>query len=204
MKVIAFDLHDVIFRMDYKKVASILWHVSPKLPLIATPFNPRFWVNFAKLIGKNAVGEEYVMRMAQWHDRLKPYRQTGIDIINAQRPIQLVVDIMQTCKKNGHSIVAFSNIGEHAYADLSKQFPEIMNLFDDTVHTTADDDYIRKPMRGAFEKLLSAAQANPEGILFIDNKQKNINAAQQYEINTIHYQSPQQLRLQLKRYINLS
>ncbi len=203
MKVIAFDLHDVLFRMDYKKVASIIWQASPKLPLITTPLNPRFWVNFAKLVHKNAVGEEYVMRMAQWHKTLMPYTQTGIAIINAQKPIQPVVAILRECKSNGHKLITFSNIGQHAYENLCMQFPDIMNLFDTAVHTTADDDYIRKPMAGAFGKLITAAQADPRDILFIDNKKKNIQAAQKYEIKGIHYRSPQQLRESLKEFLLL-
>ena len=203
MKVIAFDLHDVLFGMDYKKVASIAWQASPKLPLIAAPLHPRFWANFIKLIRKDAVGEEYVVRMAQWHPALKPYIATGISIINAQKPNKPVVDITKLLKKNGYKLIVFSNIGELAYKDLWTQFPDIMNLFDDAVFTQEKDDYVRKPMAGAFEKLLSKAGAPPQEILFIDNKQKNIHAAQQQGINAIHYKTPGNLLEQIKQYTSI-
>ncbi|MEX0672366.1 MAG: HAD-IA family hydrolase [Candidatus Babeliales bacterium] len=201
MKLIACDLHGVVFHVDYKKISSLLWHVSPKLPLLAAPLNPKFWIHLAKLIAKNAVGEEYVMRMAQWHPSLAPYINDGIDLINAQKPNQAVVDLLQQLKKNGYALIAFSNIGEHAYAHLSHQFPHIMNLFDDALYTTQGESYLRKPEKAAFQKLLDTTGLPPAQILFIDNKQKNITAAQQLCITTCHYTSPKKLQRQLLQHI---
>jgi 2-haloacid dehalogenase len=203
MKIIAFDLHEVLFYMDYKKVLSIIWHTSPKLPLLRMPFYPQFWINFFKLVRKEAVGEEFVMRMAQWHEPLKPYINTGLSIINAQKPDLHMVEIIKKCRNKGYGIIAFSNIGEHAYADLCTKFPTIMGLFDHAITTTKQDDYIRKPMNNAFEKLFRITQENPEEILFIDNTYQNIKAAQKLGIPSIHYQSPKQLYNQMSYYISI-
>ncbi len=197
IKLIIFDLHNVLFRMDYRKVVHIIWHTSPKLPLITVPCNPRFWWNFFSLIKKNAVGEEYVVRMAQWHKRLQPFVATGIEIINAQKPQTIVVELIKELKNDGYTIFGLSNIGEQACKHLCSNVPDIMELFDQLIPTTIDDDYIRKPDKRAFAKALALSKHAPSETLFIDDNKRNIAAASKLSMQTIHFISPHQLKKNL-------
>lgn len=77
---------------------------------------------------------------------------------------------------------------------LSNTNPEIYNGFKDAEFLTCIDEAnqlfsifikCRKPAAPAYQKLIKHAEVNPEHILFIDDKESNIEAARQYGIKGI-------------------
>ncbi len=58
----------------------------------------------------------------------------------------------------------------------------------------------RKPMESIYRLALRATQRSPQECLFIDDRASNLEPAHLFGINTIHYQSPAQLRYDLERY----
>lgn len=60
------------------------------------------------------------------------------------------------------------------------------------------DIRLRKNNPKAFEIVLNRINADAESVLFIDNKQKLLDVAKTVGLNTLLYQNPEQLRIELK------
>ncbi len=192
-KNIVFDLHGVVFRYDFKKIAQIFLKTPGKHNFILMLFYPRFWTLLFSFIKKGAVPEECIIKMATALPRLKPYIPTGIAIANAQKPYEETVEIIHALKVHGYSIYLFSNIGEQTLHQLKKIYPDILDLFDDGLSTQSTDNYLKKPNRAAFEKYSLTLGQPFHDIVFIDNKRKNIQSAKKLGIDGIFFSNPAQL-----------
>jgi putative hydrolase of the HAD superfamily len=59
---------------------------------------------------------------------------------------------------------------------------------------------VRKPFKGIFDTALNVTQRKPSECLFIDDRLLNLECSKYLGLGTIHYQNPEQLRQQLRRY----
>ena len=197
--IFVFDLHGVLFRPDYKKIAQILYQVPKKHNLLLSALTPKFLLTFFSLVKKGAVPEEFIIKLGTKIDRLYPYIQTGIEISNAQKPQKETISIITELKKNKFPQYIFSNIGEKTFLDLYQKYPEIIDLFDGVSYTSKVDDYLKKPHSQAFEKYIQMFDQKFDDLIFIDNKKKNIYAAQKLGIESILFKNSYQLHDELKK-----
>lgn len=58
---------------------------------------------------------------------------------------------------------------------------------------------LRKPTLAFYERALNIAQANPASSVLIDDRDQNIVPARELGMNVIHYQSPSQLKTELRQ-----
>ena len=56
---------------------------------------------------------------------------------------------------------------------------------------------VRKPEEGIYKLALEVTQRNPDECLFIDDRELNLECAQQMQMRTIHFQDAVQLRRDL-------
>jgi len=197
--VIAFDLHGVVFRPDYKEIARIIFAAPQKYKLFLSLLDPRFIIMMGSLIKKIAVPEEYIMKLSCAVPYLKKYVQPGIALANAQKPQIETVKLIHQLKDQNIDLFVFSNIGERTYEQLVKKFPDIMGLFKGALVTSAQDNYIKKPHPQIFKKFAEQCHQDLNNLIFIDNKHKNIHAALQYGIDGIYFKNPHQLKEELIR-----
>jgi putative hydrolase of the HAD superfamily len=59
---------------------------------------------------------------------------------------------------------------------------------------------LRKPEEGIYRLALDITQRPPEECLFVDDRPLNVDAAAQLGMSTIHFESAQQLRQELKKF----
>lgn len=192
-KAILFDLHGVVFKTNFKQILSILWHVKGKAKLAMIGLNPRFWFHFIKLTYHNAIPEEYVMRLIEQFNQLKPYFNTGIKLANAQYPVHKTITIIKQLKTMGYKVYIFSNIGQHTYYDLEQQYPQICALFDGFWCTSNTNNFLKKPHPDAFSQCAQQYNCSFDSIIFIDDKHKNINGARSLGIDSIYFKNSSQL-----------
>lgn len=197
--IFVFDLHGVLFRPDYKRIAQILYQVPKKYNLFLGILNPKFLPTFLSLVKKGAVPEEFIIKLGTKIDRLRPYIKTGIEIANSQKPQVETISIVTELKKNKFPQYIFSNIGEKTFLDLYQKYPEIISLFDGVSYTSQIDDYLKKPHSQAFEKYIQMFDQKFNDLIFIDNKKKNIYAAQKLGIESILFKNSYQLYDELKK-----
>jgi putative hydrolase of the HAD superfamily len=60
-----------------------------------------------------------------------------------------------------------------------------------------------KPRVDAFKKVLDALSVNPGEVVFVDDSEVNVSGASQLGINGIVFKSPESLRTELRRYVDV-
>jgi len=198
--IIAFDLHGVLFRHNYRRMIRFFWQSPDKWHLAWATLNPRVWYDVFRLARTCTVPEAFIMRLAQQHATIKKLLPTIIHIMNAQVPHEPTVELVHKLKSEGYQLHVISNIGETIYRDLENQFPEILHLFDNVVVTSAASGYISKPNPEMYYLYLSTTNGNKP--IFIDDKIKNIRSALNCGIASIYYESFEHVQDALKKLIN--
>ena len=101
-------------------------------------------------------------------------------------PYQPVLDLVDTLKKNGYHTSVLSNNNEIMYNTFSAE--AIKKRVD--VAISSHEIGVSKPHWDAFCVLLGRVKAEaPEQVLFVDDREKNIEAANRYGLQGFHFQS---------------
>lgn len=199
--VIAFDLHNVVFKKRTTRIFLSCIKLIPKGTWRYT-LNPFLWLSAYRVSLQTKVAEDVFQRLAEQYPGLVPYRNDFIMLTNTQRPIDAVVDVLHSLKERGYKLFVLSNIGRETYEQLSTLFPEIHCYFDGAFTATAENKYVHKPHLDFYEQFKQYLQNQGHGdkqILFIDDLKKNIVAAAKCNIGGVHYRSSGRLRSQLKK-----
>jgi HAD superfamily hydrolase (TIGR01509 family) len=109
-------------------------------------------------------------------------------------PIDGTVEIISELKKAEHKVYALSNWSAETYP-LARQRFSFFDCFDRVV--ISGEIKLVKPNREIFDHLLEKIERRAEECIFIDDSLTNVNAAAQFGFDTIHFQSPEQLRNEL-------
>ena len=110
-------------------------------------------------------------------------------------PISGTVQVLNELKENKqHGLFALTNWS-------SETFPRALELFD-FLHwfdgrVVSGEEKTRKPFKEIYNIILSRFNLHPSSTLFIDDNIRNIHAAKEMGIITVHFQSPEQLRKEL-------
>lgn len=176
--IFVFDLHGVVFNLDLVKVIKIVLKCPHKKLLLKTLLYPRILASTLYSLRKGAIAEEILLKLAKDFPKFKELLPTGFEIINAQKPINDTVELLKALKNNGHQLYVLSNIGEQSIGMLQQQFPDIFALFSGLVASNSHDGYIKKPHALAYAKYLNTFNHKRSEIIFIDDRLKNIVAAQ--------------------------
>lgn len=112
--------------------------------------------------------------------------------------IEGTVEIFKRLKDSGnYKIYALSNWSAETYPIAVQRF-EFLNWFDGVVVSGAEK--MRKPFPEFYQLLLDRYNLKAEEALFIDDNLRNVEAARDLGIASIHFQSPEQLEMALKQY----
>ncbi|MBA3751369.1 HAD hydrolase-like protein [Candidatus Dependentiae bacterium] len=198
--VIAFDLHNVVFKMQTQKVVVSCIKLMPK-GTWRYAFNPVLWYRACRFKVNSNVAEDIFHKLAIHYPGLARFRGDFIQITNNQRPIVPVVELIMQLKQRGYKLYVLSNIGKDTFFELSMKYPEISACFDGAFTATAENNYNHKPHKKFYEQFKDFLAANGQShkqILFVDDLKKNIVAATHCNIGGIHYTSSKQLVSQFK------
>lgn len=111
--------------------------------------------------------------------------------------IQDSVDIFKELKEsNKYKIYALTNWSAETFPVALERF-EFLNWFDGVV--VSGTEMMRKPHPDFYKILLNRYQVNTENALFIDDNLRNVLAARELGIDSIHFQSPEQLHNELEK-----
>jgi len=196
--IIAFDLHDVLVRYDYKEIFHLLYKNPKKFTLLISLLNPLLWFDLIKLFTNNAVAEQYIVILGNKYKKLQPHIPMGVEIANSQLPVPQMVDLLKYLKKLGYELHLFSNIGAEIFEALKLKLPNLFHYFDSLSIPSQKNGYLRKPYQNAFDNFLSQHDTMKKQVIFIDDKKKNIKKAQENKIIGIHFRSPCQIKRELE------
>jgi 2-haloacid dehalogenase len=98
-------------------------------------------------------------------------------------------------------VVALTNWSHETFPIALKTF-DFLHWFEGII--VSGEEKTRKPFKDIYETTLTRFNIEAEHALFIDDNLRNIDAAKEMGINTIHFKSPDNLEVELKSFgINL-
>lgn len=107
------------------------------------------------------------------------------------------VELLKKLKESGkYKVYALTNWSAETFPIAIERY-EFLSWFDGVV--VSGTEKMRKPQPEFYQLLLNRYHVKPEEALFIDDNKRNILAAEQLGIKSIHYQSPEQLAAELKQ-----
>ena len=145
---------------------------------------------------KEAV-EELVSLHPSYQDHILAYYSRWEEMLNG--PITATVDIFKKIKdKNQFKIYALTNWSAETFPRALELF-DFLHWFDGRV--VSGEEKTRKPYKEIYNIILTRFDLIPKETIFIDDNIRNIKAAEEFGITSIHFTSPESLHREL---INLN
>ncbi len=130
---------------------------------------------------------EHEMAIRAWYGRWE-------ETINGHIPGTVAI-FKELKEAKGHRLYALTNWSEQTFPWALKNF-EFLNWFEGIV--VSGHEKTRKPFPEFYQILLHRYQVDPTKAVFIDDVHRNILGGEAAGIKGIHFQSPEQLRSDLK------
>lgn len=106
-------------------------------------------------------------------------------------------DILKHLKDNGqYKLYALTNWSDETFPLAWEIYPSL-HWFDGIV--VSGREKMRKPSPAFFQLLLDRYNINASTSLFIDDNLRNIKAAREFGIDSIHFEHPEQLKTELEK-----
>ncbi len=204
----AWDFHDVIVKKQpwsmITAISTLIWNADNKWELLKVSFNPRFW---SDIINRNSdVLDDTIDDIIECYPALAAHKDAIINLGNLHEPIPETIALIKALKDQGYKHCLASNIAKDSYAVMLKKFPELFALFDGIyiAYTTNQEGvpYAKKAKpdvvyyEGLRAYLHDLGFPNDVGIVFIDDKEVNVKAAEiaNVGIQAIQFRSTEQLQ----------
>lgn len=111
-------------------------------------------------------------------------------------PIDGTVEILAKLKASGHELHALTNWSTQTFP-IARERYEFLDWFEHIV--VSGEEKLIKPDPRIYEVLLERIDCKAEDCIFIDDSQRNVEAAAELGINAIRFDSPEQLRTELAK-----
>ena len=159
----------------------------------------KFWERYSRLIIKAETGEEDTH-----HTWKKLVEEFNLDI-NIDDTIQELInekeyyfDMLEFANslRSKYKTALYSNYNQTYWEIIEKKI-DPSKYFDLT--TIAYKIKIRKPSHEGFKLILNHFKVKPEETIFTDDSEKNVKAAAELGIHSIHFKNKEQFLLELKK-----
>ena len=138
--------------------------------------------------------QELVKKFPGWEQPIRDFYGRWTEMLNG--PIHETVEIFRQLKDSGrYKIYALTN-WQAGLFDIALVRYNFLHWFDGRV--VSGEEKTRKPFPEFYQLLLDRYNINPSGALFIDDNLRNVKAAEALGINSIHFESPAQLKEKMK------
>ncbi|MGB0384210.1 MAG: HAD family hydrolase [Ardenticatenaceae bacterium] len=139
--------------------------------------------------------EILVAKFPAYEDLIRAYYDRWEEMISG--PIEGTVEILTELKAANYPLFGLSNWSAETFARLYPRPPyHFLHWFE--VIVLSGKVKLVKPDPAIYDVLLKRSNRSPQECLFIDDSYKNIAAARELGFHAIHFQSPHQLRSELR------
>ncbi len=139
---------------------------------------------------------ELIEKFPDWEQPIRDYYGRWTEMLGG--PIPESVEIFRQLKASGkYKIYALTN-WQAGLFDIALVRYNFLHWFDGRV--VSGEEKMKKPFPGFYQLLLNRYDVKAEEALFIDDNLRNIKAAKELGINSIHFQSPEQFKKELLDY----
>jgi 2-haloacid dehalogenase len=129
-----------------------------------------------------------------WEGPIRDYYGRWTEMLKA--PIPGTVQIFKELKDSGkYKIYALTN-WQAGLFDIALVRYNFLHWFDGRV--VSGEEKTRKPFHEFYQRLLDRYNVDPDKALFIDDSARNVKAAEELGIDSIHFKSPELLRKELE------
>ncbi len=131
-----------------------------------------------------------VKQFPEWETAIRDYYGKWTDMLGG--PITGTVELFRRLKDQGlHRTYALTNWQANLF-DIALVRYDFLHWFDGRV--VSGEEKTRKPYPEFYHRLLDRYRVDPAKALFIDDNLRNVKAAEELGINSIHFQNPEQLK----------
>ncbi|MBO9660434.1 MAG: HAD family phosphatase [Chitinophagaceae bacterium] len=127
--------------------------------------------------------QELVARFPEWESQIRDYYGRWSDMLKA--PIPETVEILRKLKQSGkYKIFALTNWHAGLF-DIALTRYGFLHWFDGRV--VSGEEMTRKPFPEFYQRLLDRYDVKPGDAIFIDDNLRNVKAAEELGIRSIHF-----------------
>lgn len=135
-----------------------------------------------------------VAQFPEWETSIRDYYGRWTDMLKAAIPDTVEV-FCQLKESKKYKIYALTN-WQAGLFDIALVRYNFLHWFDGRV--VSGEEKTRKPFPEFYQRLLDRYNVHPSNALFIDDNLRNVKAAEEMGIASIHFHSPHQLEERLK------
>lgn len=137
--------------------------------------------------------ELLVAKHPEWKEYIEAYYGRWANMLGG--PIHETVELFRELKqKEQYKLYALTNWSAELFPIALERY-EFLHWFDGRV--VSGEEKMRKPFPEFYQVLLDRYSLAPEEALFIDDNLRNVKAAEELGMVSIHFRSPRQLREKL-------
>jgi 2-haloacid dehalogenase len=139
--------------------------------------------------------DELVNKYPDWEQPIRAFYDRWKEMFHG--PINGSVEILKELKARNYKLFALTNWSAELFKLALEDF-EFLHWFEGIV--VSGEEKMNKPVKDIYLILLNRYHIDPERTIFIDDKLKNVQAAEEAGMKGIQFQSPEQLKQALKDY----
>ena len=138
---------------------------------------------------------ELIKKHPDWEQPIRDYYGRWTEMLKA--PIPETVQIFRELRDSGRFRTFALTNWQAGLFDIALVRYDFLDWFDGRV--VSGEEKTRKPFPEFYQRLLDRYQVSPHEAIFIDDNKRNVDAAEQMGIRSIHVTSPAQLRKELEQ-----
>lgn len=139
--------------------------------------------------------QSLIAQFPDWEQPIRDYYGRWTDMLNG--PMQETVEIFRQLKESGkYKLYALTNWQADLFNIALVRY-NFLHWFDGRV--VSGEEKMRKPFPEFYQVLLNRYDVKPEEALFIDDNLRNVKAAEELGIKSIHFQGSRQLADEMEK-----
>jgi len=140
-----------------------------------------------------AATEELITQFPEHEANIRVFYDRWEEMLGG--PIEGTVDVLKDLRNSGSiRLYALTNWSAETFPVALERY-DFLHWFDGRL--VSGEEKTRKPFADIYEKLINRFDINPDESIYIDDNVRNLQPAKDLGMHTIHFQSPDQLRIEL-------
>ncbi|MFK7922018.1 MAG: HAD family hydrolase [Bacteroidia bacterium] len=137
--------------------------------------------------------ELLVSQQPEWEAEIRAFYDRWEEMLGG--PIFGTLELLDTLKRSGrYRMLALTNWSAETFPVALERY-DFLGWFEGIL--VSGQENLKKPDVKIYQLMIERYQLDPSKTLFIDDSERNIKGARRVGLNTIHFQSPMQLREKL-------
>lgn len=193
IKNVIFDFGNVIVRWSPLTIAKMTFGVLANEKLATDIFSNEIWLNLNRGIITEMEAKNLYQNQFGFSDHI--LHNLFENVKKSQILIDGTLDIVHALKRRGYGIYGLTDNVHEIIAHLKKTY-DFWPLFDGVI--VSAEENLLKPDPVIFERLTQRYQLKPEGCIFFDDVQKNVEGARSVGINAFVFTTSTKCKIDLK------